>query len=260
MEQKLEELADWVEAAWKRPAAIPEILELAPDLSVLDAYRVQQVRMEKLVAAGDRLIGYKAALTSKSMQAQTGIGEPLLGTLLASRILAEGEPVPLGGFFHATVEPEVAVLLKSDLSGPGLTPLDVLPAVAGYLPSVELGDIRTGDNPRSLQQTIVCNTFNGGHVFGGPLHAPEGIDLRLEGMVMSVNGAVLGSATAVEVLGDPLLSVCFMGNKLAEMGRSLKAGMVLMTGSIVASVPVQPADELHVGFTRLGALRIRFRE
>ncbi len=168
--------------------------------------------------------------------------------------------MPLGGFFHATVEPEVAVLLGAGLAGPGVTPLDVLPAVAGYLPAVEIGDIRTGDNARSLQQTIVCNTFNGGHVFGASLHAPGAIDLRLEGMVMTVNGEVRGSATAVEVLGDPIRSVCFMANKLAETGRSLKAGMVLMTGSIVASVPVRPGDELHVAFTHLGAVRIRFGE
>ena len=54
MEQKIEELADWVEAAWNRPAAIPEILEHAPGLSVVDGYRVQQARMEKLAPDAPR--------------------------------------------------------------------------------------------------------------------------------------------------------------------------------------------------------------
>lgn len=260
MEQTLEELADWAEVRWNKPEAIPEILEHAPGLSVPDAYRVQRIRMEKHDARGDRIIGYKAALTSKSMQERAGIGEPVLGTLLASRTYQEEQPVALGGFFHARVEPEVAVLLKSDLRGPGVTPLQALAAIEGYLPCVELGDIRTGENPRSLQQTIVCNTFNGGHVFGGPLSAPHGIDLRLEGMVMAVNGEAAGSATAVEVLGDPILSVCFMANKLAGVERTLKAGMVLMTGSIVKSVPVKPGDELRVDFTRLGSVRLRFTD
>ena len=55
-------------------------------------------------------------------------------------------------------------------------------------------------------------------------------------MVLRVDGEVVGSATAVEVLGDPLRSVVFMANKLGEIGLSLKAGMVLLTGSIIASV------------------------
>jgi 2-oxopent-4-enoate/cis-2-oxohex-4-enoate hydratase len=104
----------------------------------------------------------------------------------------------------------------------------------------------------------VCNTFNGGHVFGQPLTSPPGIDLRLEGVVLRVNGEVRASATAVEVLGDPLNAVVFIANKLAELGLSLKAGMVLMTGSIVPSVVVSPGDEVQVDFTRLGQVRVRF--
>jgi 2-keto-4-pentenoate hydratase len=258
MAESLEQLAHWSEEQWARPVAVPEILERAPGLSLPDAYRVQQLRMERHVAAGDRIIGYKAALTSKPMQQAAGIEEPVLGTLLASRQYPDEQPVPLQGFFHTRVEPEVGVLLKSDLRGPGVTPLQALPAIGGYLPAIEVGDIRTGDNARSLQQTIACNTFNGGYVFGGPIHDPAGIDLRLEEMVLSLNGEVQGSATAVEVLGDAILSVCFMANKLAEAGLSLQAGMVLLTGSIVRSVAVQPGDAIRVAFTRLGSLHVRF--
>jgi 2-keto-4-pentenoate hydratase len=216
--------------------------------------------MEARVERGDRIIGYKAALTSKAMQEQAGVHEPLLGTLLASRLFEERRAISLKGFIKATLEPEIGVLLKADLRGPGLTPLDALGAIGGYLPCVEIGDIRTGENKRSPQQTIVCNTFNGGHVFGRPLNAPEDMDLRLEGMVLMLNGEVRASATAVEVLGDPLNSVVFIANKLAELGLYLRAGMVLMTGSIVRSVEVRPGDEVLVEFTRLGRLHVRFSE
>ncbi len=75
-----------------------------------------------------------------------------------------------------------------------------------------------------------------------------------------MNGDVQGSATAVEVLGDPLHAVVFIANKLAELGLSLKASMVLMTGSIVPSVVVRPGDEVQVDFTRLGQVRVRFEK
>ena len=79
-------------------------------------------------------------------------------------------------------------------------------------------------------------------------------------MVLRVNGEVRGSATAVEVLGDPVNSVVFIANKMAELGLSLEAGMILMTGSIVRSVTVRPGDEVRAEFTRLGQVSVRFCE
>lgn len=87
--------------------------------------------------------------------------------------------------------------------------------------------------------------------------APEGIDLRVEGAILRVNGEVRGSATAVEVLGDPINAVVFIANKVWELGWALKAGMVLMTGAIVPSLAVEPGDEIQVDFTRLGQVRVR---
>lgn len=75
-----DELVDWIEEKWNAGTVIPEVLEHAPDLTVPDAYRVQAARMARHVAEGDRIIGYKAALTSKAMQRQVGIEEPILGT------------------------------------------------------------------------------------------------------------------------------------------------------------------------------------
>ncbi|MCZ6532209.1 MAG: fumarylacetoacetate hydrolase family protein [SAR324 cluster bacterium] len=257
---RLEKLTDWIEARLTEDYAPPEVLQHAPELSVPDAYRVQAAYMARRVAAGDAIAGYKAALTSKAMQEREGFDEPILGTLLTSRRLPANAPVSLGRYLRATLEPEVAVLLKSALVGPGVTAAQALAAVECYLPAVEIGDIRTGDNARSLQQTIVCNTFNGGYVLGGEGVTPAGIDLRYEGMVLEVNGEVAGSATAVEVLGDPINSVAFMANKLGEIGLVLQPGMVLLTGSIVASVRLHPGDEVRVGFTRLGAVRVHCAE
>ena len=77
------------------------------------------------------------------MQRQVGIDEPILGTLLASRSYSEEAPVSLASFMMPTLEPEVAVLLKHDLAGPGVTSLDVRAAIEGYFPALEIGDIRT---------------------------------------------------------------------------------------------------------------------
>ena len=249
-------LLKWIEQRLASPEPVTEITREDPNLTVDTAYRIQTELMRRKVAAGDRIIGYKAALTSKAMQLREGIDSPVLGTLLASKLRLEADPVSLKGFLKGTLEPEVGVVMARDLEGPGVTAQSALAAIAGYVPAIEVGDIRT-EGKRTLQHTICCNTFNGGHLFGTALSAPS-IDLRREGMVMSINGRHAASATAVEVLGDPVLSVVFMANKLADLGLSLRAGMVLLTGSIVSSIPVHPGDAVRVEFTRLGEISARF--
>ncbi|MFT5389866.1 MAG: 2-keto-4-pentenoate hydratase [Gammaproteobacteria bacterium] len=254
------ELAVWLDTALSASTLVPDIRELRPGITHDEAYRLQLEVMARRVAAGDRIVGYKAALTSPAMQAQVGIDEPLLGTLLGSRIVTGSEPVSISGwgFLRPTLEPEIAVVLGRDLQGPGVTRIDALRAIAGYLPAIELGDYRTSvEVGQTFIGAVVCNTFNGGIVLGQPYVAPAGIDLRREGMTMTHNGKPAGSGTGVEVLGDPINSVIFIANKLAEYGHGLRAGMILMTGSIVASIPLAAGDDVDVEFTQLGAVRVR---
>jgi 2-keto-4-pentenoate hydratase len=77
-------------------------------------------------------------------------------------------------------------------------------------------------------------------------------------MDYSINGVVQGSATSVEVMGNPLHAVALVVNKIGAAGGTLKAGMVLMTGSLIANLPVSPGDHLQVECTRLGRVQARF--
>ncbi|MBT6273460.1 MAG: 2-keto-4-pentenoate hydratase [Chromatiales bacterium] len=257
-------LIAWLDEALTKPELVPDIRERHPSMTAHEAYQLQAGVMDARVARGDKVFGYKAALTSAAMQAQIGIGQPLLGTLLQSRLFTDGATVSLSehGFMRATLEPEIAVVLSRDLSGPSLRTSDVHSAIAGYLPAIELGDYRTEEAVgRTLVGSVVCNTFNGGTVLGRTMTPPSlGLDLCLEGMTMKLNGEPVGSGTGIEVLGDPLNSVAFMANELGKLGRGLKAGMVLMTGSIVASVALSPGDHVQVGFTRLGTVEVRIVE
>ena len=151
-------------------------------------------------------------------------------------------------------------MLKHDLPGPDVTPYQAVLAIEGYLPAIEIGDMRAESFQRSQQMLLVCRAFNGGEALGSRLTAPEGLDLRLEGMVLSRNGEPCASATAVEVLGNPINAVVYLVNKLATLGHTLKAGMIVLTGSIVPNLVVQPGDHIHVGFTRLGEVNLRFTD
>ncbi len=258
MAQDLNPVIDWIERQLASGEIVPEVLGVFPGLTVSEAYRVQQGLIARRIEGGNRLVGYKAAMTSQAMRDMVGHPEPVLGHLLAAGMLEESQPLAVADFVKPTVEPEVAVILKRGLAGPGVTRAAALAAIEGYAAAIEVGDIKTGDNERSLQQTLVCNVMNGGQVAGGMLVDKAGIDLRVEGMVLTINGEVRATATAAEVLGDPVNSVAFIANKLGELGGRLEPGMLLMTGSIVRGVPVSAGDRVDVAFTRLGGVALRF--
>ena len=155
----------------------------------------------------------------------------------------------------------MAVLLEYDLAGPGVGATDVLLATAALFPAIEVVASRGERGKRSQQMRIIGSKFTGGGiVVGHPPTAPHGIDLRLEGMVISINGEVRGSATGVEVMGNPLHAVALVANTIAAYGAKLDAGMLIMTGSFMGNLPVAAGDELRVEFTRLGSVTARFVE
>ena len=57
-----------------------------PTLGMVDGYAVQSELVELILADGDRIVGYKAGLTSKPMQTMLGVGQPDFAPVLGSTI------------------------------------------------------------------------------------------------------------------------------------------------------------------------------
>jgi 2-keto-4-pentenoate hydratase len=252
-----EELLDWLEAQVSGTAAPKDLIEHAPELTLDDAYRLQFGLMRRRAAQGDALIGYKAAYTSEAMQKSFGMSEPAIGSLTRSLLFAENAPYPVKPG-RTNIEPEVAALMKSDLSGPGVTVADALRAIEGLIPAIEIAPSPIGGSTRSRQMGTAVHKVTGGIVLGSRLTPPHGIDLRLEGCVISVNGVAKDSGTGVEVMGNPLNVIAHIANVLGRYGEGLKAGMVVMTGSVVQAVPVVAGDRVLVEFARLGRVQSVF--
>lgn len=111
-------------------------------LSSAEAYALQDTLRERLVARGERVIGWKAGFTSKATQTAFGTSDPVCGVLLAEGVFSSPAEVPMGRFVQLAVEAEVAFLMSEDLAGPGVTPARALTAVEGAMPA--LGSRRCG--------------------------------------------------------------------------------------------------------------------
>jgi 2-keto-4-pentenoate hydratase len=240
----------------QRPRAIAPPSE-TKTLSLKEAYAVQDGVREAMLAGGERLAGWKAAFTNAAMQKNYGTGEPVCGFLLAGSVFGNGVTVPMSRFVSPVVEAEIAFVMRSDLTGPGVTPPRALQAVEGALPALELPDFRMSGKPVGTD-LVADGIFANAIVLGSGITPVANIDLALEGLVYEMNGAVVATNTAAEVLGNPLNSLTWLANHLGGRGLGLRAGDVVMTGSVSLLLRPKAGDTVRATFTRLGSVSVRF--
>ena len=138
-------------------------------------------------------------------------------------------------FINLRIESEIALELGADLpaSGAPWTREKVAPAVAGAMPAFELIEDRNADYTKTeAASLIVENCWNGGAVIGTASRSAAalvGIPGRL-----TIGGKSMGEGAAE----DPYATLAWLANHLAERGRDLKAGMAVITGSLIPTVSI----------------------
>ena len=226
-------------------------------LTLVEAYAIQDRLRDTLVGQGEQVIGWKAGFTGKAAQQLFQCPEPVSGFLLGSGVYANRAEVPVAHFVQLVVEAEIALVLKADLAGPGIAPLTALGAVEGAVPALELVDFRYSGKPIG-SDLVADGVYASAVVLGASLTDVRYLDLALEGLVYEHNGAVVATNTAAEVLGNPLNSLAWLANDLGRRGLWLKAGQIVMTGSVSALVRPRAGDSVQATYTRLGSVSARF--
>ncbi|MDA1129059.1 MAG: hypothetical protein O2913_10220 [Chloroflexi bacterium] len=105
---------------------------------------------------------------------------------------------------------------------------------------------------------IAHQALHGGVVIGSRLIDPATVDLQYEGVTAEYNGHLEGSGTGSEVMGNPINPVVWLANKMAEFDDYLKAGEIIISGSVVTPVRVKPGSHINMTFTRLGSVGATF--
>lgn len=254
----IEQLADELLDAERTRVAVAPLTERYPGLDVRDAYAIQLALVARKTAAGARVVGKKIGLTSRVMQQQLGVDQPDYGHLFDTMTVLEGADVPMAELLQPRVEPEIAFVLRRDLTGPGVTREQVLAATAYVTPAIEIIDSRLRDWKIKLCDTVADNGSAARVVLGSAITRPDAVDLRLVGCVLEKNGEVLGTGAGAAALGDPALAVAWLANTLATFGIPLKAGEIILPGALTRSEPVRAGDSIRVTYDRLGSVGVRF--
>jgi 2-keto-4-pentenoate hydratase len=251
------ELVAALYAARQTGVPIEPLTDAYPDMSMTDAYRVQSELVARLLADGDRVVGYKLGLTSEPMQRMLGIDSPDFAPVLFSHVHADGSDIAAAAFIHPRVEAEIALVLGEDLAGPDCSALDVARAVTGAAPAIEIVDSRIAGWRIKLADTIADLASSGGIVLGSALSGLDGIDLRLTGMVFSRDGELVATGAGAAALGSPFQATAWLVRTLAGLGVSLRAGQFVMTGALHAAVDIAAGQHFRAEFDRLGPVGLR---
>lgn len=241
---------------------IAPVSKTHPELTADDAYAVQAINVHSRTVDASRparVVGHKIGLTSKPMQEMLGVDQPDYGVLYADRVHATGVELDVSGLIAPRIEPELALVLRDDLAGPGVTAADVLAATEAVVPALEVIDSRIRDWKITLVDTIADNASCHCAILGADRHAVTDVDLPAAAVTMSVDGEVLQKGVGAAVLGDPAEAVAWLANALAGHGVALEAGHVVLSGSMTAAVPIAAGNQVVADFGRLGRVEVRVR-
>ncbi len=223
-----------------------------------EAYAVQRVFISRLADdAGGGFAGYKIAYTNAVMRERSGISAPCSGLMLAANVRESPAALSAADYVRLGIECEVAVGLGADLPADGApyTRESASDAVAWLAASFELVDGRPaadGGAPNPALRAIATNISNAGAVLGERAADWRNADLAASRGAMRVNGETVGEGVGADVMGHPLEPLAWLANNLAKRGESLRAGMIVLTGSFAPPFTLNAGDSASVYIEGLG--------
>mgnify|MGYP001313222131 FL=1 len=251
-------LGDELYAALTGCKVLEPLTSRHPDITVEDAYRIQQRLNGRRIEAGEAIVGKKIGVTSRAVMDMLGVRQPDFGMLTDAMVCNEGQAIEARTLIQPKAEGEIAFLLKRDLIGPGVGAADVLAATEGVMACFEIVDSRIRDWKIKIQDTVADNASCGVFVLGDRVVDVAGVDLHTCGMVLEKNGEVVVTGAGAATMGSPLTAMAWLANTLGRLGIPLRAGEVVLSGALGAMVPVKAGDNLRVSIGGIGGCSVRF--
>jgi len=220
-------LAERLFQAWttnKPLGAVPP--ELVPP-SVAEAYAAQSALVERLAPRLGGIVGWKVGAPSPTAEPNAA---PLLADLVQpSPARMEGPRLRVRG-----LEAELAFRFGTALP-PRAQPYgeaEVGAAIASAHPAIELVESRIEDwQAASPLARLADLQSNGGFCFGPAVADWRAIDYLKQPVILLVDGKPVAEAVGGNAAGHPLRLLVWLADHAGRLGRGLRAGDIVTTGS-----------------------------
>jgi 2-keto-4-pentenoate hydratase len=209
------------------------------------------------IAAGEKPIGWKVGLGAKPAMERLKITMPVVGYMMEKSVIANGSTASVAGWTQPVAEPEIAVYMARDLVG-GASRQDAAGAVGALGPAIELADLP--GPPSDVEAVLSGNIFHRAVILGPRDTSRAGVKLDgLVGLVSRRGKEVARQEDLQANIGNIVDIVAHVAGTLAAYGERLRAGDVIITGSIVPPPIIEPDEtEFAYALEPVGGLSVRF--
>ena len=216
------------------------------DLTVVEAYQIQQRGVELRQNDHEKILGFKMGLTSEAKRKQMNLHTPIYGVLTDRMKLKDGQSHSLKGSIHPKIEPEIAFLTKKELKGK-ITLDETLSAIDVIFPALEILDSRyEGFKYFSLPDVIADNSSSSLFVLGKAKSDFQTLDFSNLYMTMKVNGQIAHEAKSNVISGNPLNSIIQLCGLLEHTHESLPSGSLVLAGAATPAIALEPGMKVQL--------------
>jgi 2-oxo-3-hexenedioate decarboxylase/2-keto-4-pentenoate hydratase len=250
-------------AAGRRSRKPMDIAAATAGLSEADAYKVQFAVHDKLTAdGGDRVAGWKVALTLPVQYEPLKLSGPVFAAIYQSGIRQSGAAFEKGWPIKAGIEPELVARISKD-APPASQPYTadtIRSHVANLYCGMELVDNRYVDVSKvGGPGRIADNVLQAALVTGTEIKDWQALDFpNLKGRSL-LDGKELAKGPGSAVMGSALISLAWLANRLHAHGKHLKAGDMILTGSVHPPAFLPGPGVARTEFEGLGGTEITIR-
>jgi len=235
------------------PSAWPIAWE---DPRIKSGMEQQLRRRRELLAVGKKPLGWKLAFGGPAALERLRINAPLVGFLMADAMVASGSTISLAGWKKPAAEPELTVYLGKDLA-PGADRQTIMGAIAGLGAAIELADV---DHPSDdVEGTLARNIYQRHVILGACDTTHAGGNLSGLSAHVFRNGAEMANTASIEALTGELITIVgHVANLLAHFGEILRAGQIIIAGSITPPIWVEPGETIGFHLEPLDPIFVNF--
>ena len=205
--------------------------------------------------------GFKIGATAKRMQEYLGLSGPAAGFMATGGIHASGAVLRFSEFQRPGVECELAVRLARDLAPGPCTMEQAAEAVGELVAGIEVVENRYTDLASVGTPTMIGDqVYHAAAVLGASgtadWHALDVATLRGR---MLVDGHLRDEGVGADLMGHPFNCLAWLaGSAVAAAFGGLRAGQVVMLGSVTPPVWLTAPATVTVEFAPLPPVQVRF--
>ncbi len=229
------------------------------NLTIDEAYEVQDLVAHKRILLGERVVGYKVGCTSEAIRAQFDLKEPINGRLFQPHIFDCNALIDWSDYINCAIEPEMVLTIGKDLKGENLSDDELVRSIAYVSPGIELHNFKFWAAPASIQELICSGGIHAGLIVGDQKIDPTKLLFTNELFSVYKDGVLVTSAPSAEIMGGPLHSLRWLVTFLTGKGLFLKKGSLVIPGSPVELVQIDRDTTVKITIDNVGDVTTMFK-